>query len=77
MLAQQMALESPLVQAEAVDAIEFPDLANRYAVSGVPQTTINFGAGTVLGAVLEESLVTEIQIALLEDKKALLPLVGS
>lgn len=63
-LAHQMALESPLVQAEMVEAMEFPDLADRFGVSGVPQTTINAGAGTVVGAVPESHLITEIQRAL-------------
>lgn len=68
MLAHQMALESPMVQAEAVEAMEFPDLANRHDVSGVPQTTINDGLGNVIGAVPEVTLVHEIQQAL-ENKK--------
>lgn len=58
-----MAMESPLVQAEGVDAMEFPDLADRFRVSGVPQTTINDGAGIVMGAVPPEYLVAEIQRA--------------
>lgn len=40
-LAHQMALESPLVTADMVEAIEFPHLANRYNVMGVPRTVIN------------------------------------
>ncbi len=63
-LAHQMALESPHVQAEMVEAIEFPELADRFGVSGVPQTTINHGAGTVVGAVPEMHLVEEIRTAL-------------
>jgi hypothetical protein len=55
-----MALESPMVEAEMVEAMEFPDLSDRFAVSGVPQTTINAGAGMVVGAVPEESLLAEI-----------------
>jgi hypothetical protein len=55
-----MALESPMVQAEMVEAYEFPDLSDRHRVSGVPQTTINDGAGTVVGAVPEEHLLAEI-----------------
>jgi predicted DsbA family dithiol-disulfide isomerase len=43
-----------------VEAIEFPDLSNRHHVSGVPQTTINDGAGAVVGAVPEEHLLAEI-----------------
>ncbi|MEJ2597746.1 MAG: thioredoxin family protein [Anaerolineales bacterium] len=60
-LAHQMALESPLVEAEMVEAMEFPDLSNRFGVSGVPQTTINYGAGTVVGAVPEDHLLSEIR----------------
>ena len=64
MLAHQMALESPWVQAEMVEAIEFPELSNRHRVSGVPQTTINDGAGAVVGAVPEEHLLAEVLRAL-------------
>ena len=63
-LAHQMALESPLVQAEMVEATEFPELSMRHGVSGVPQTTINDGAGTVVGAAPEDYLVAEIRSAL-------------
>jgi len=63
-LAHQMALESPMVEAEMVEAMEFPDLSNRFGVSGVPQTTINAGAGTVIGAMPEDNLLAEIQRAL-------------
>jgi hypothetical protein len=59
-----MAMESPLVEAEGVDAMEFPDLSDRYMVSGVPQTTINFGAQHVVGAVPEEMLIDAITKAL-------------
>jgi glutaredoxin-like protein len=59
-LAHQMALESPLIQSEMIEAIEFPELANRFEVSSVPQTTINDGAATVIGAVPEEHLLAEI-----------------
>lgn len=40
-LAHQMALESPLVRADAVEAIEFPHLAHQYDVMGVPRTVVN------------------------------------
>ena len=61
LLAHQMALESPLVQAESVDAMEFPELANRFNVNGVPQTTINQGLANVVGAVPETKLVEAIK----------------
>ena len=61
MLAHRLAMESPLIQAEMVEANEFYDLAMRYNVSGVPQTNINDGAGIVLGAVPEEYLLQEVK----------------
>ncbi len=63
-LAHQFALESPWVEAEMVEATEFPELAERFQVSGVPQTTINLGAGTVVGAAPENHLIEEIRAAL-------------
>ncbi len=64
MLAHQMAMENPLIQAEMIEANEFYDLAMRYNVSGVPQTTINEGLGTILGAVPAEYLLNEIKRSL-------------
>ena len=61
MLAFQMAVESTFVEAEMVDAAEFLDLADRYEVSGVPHTTINGGAGNIVGAVPEPYLLAEIR----------------
>ena len=66
MLAHQMAMESPMVQAEMVEATEFPELASRHRVSGVPQTTINDGKAHVIGAVPEQNLMAEIQRILAE-----------
>ena len=63
-LAHRMAVESPLVEAEMVEATEFPELTNRFNVNGVPQTTINAGAGTLVGAAPEEYLMAEIIKAL-------------
>ena len=63
-LAHQMAMESPLVEAEMIEAMEFPDLADQFGVSGVPHTTINAGAGTLVGAAPEVYLVNEIKKAL-------------
>lgn len=67
LLAHQMALESDLVQAEMVEATEFYELANQFNVSGVPQTTINAGAGTVVGAAPEPMLIEQIQNALVKE----------
>jgi hypothetical protein len=62
-----MAMESKMVQAEAVEATEFPELADRFGVSGVPHTTINAGAGELVGAAPEHMLVMQIQQALANE----------
>lgn len=65
LLAHQMAMENPqMIRAEGVEATEFPELASRFHVSGVPQTVINAGAGMVVGAVPEQNLLAEIARAL-------------
>jgi glutaredoxin-like protein len=63
-LAHMLAIESPMVQAEMVEATEFPELSNQFGVSGVPHTVINSGKGNVIGAVPEGNLLAEIQRAL-------------
>lgn len=60
-LAHQMAMENPLIEAEMVEAMEFSELANFYGVSGVPHTVINEGKGEVIGAVPEDHLLQQIQ----------------
>jgi predicted DsbA family dithiol-disulfide isomerase len=40
-LAHQLALESDLIRADMVEAIEFPHLSMKYEVRGVPRTVIN------------------------------------
>jgi glutaredoxin-like protein len=65
LLAHQMAMENPtMIHAEGVEATEFPELANRFNVRGVPQTVINAGSGMVVGAVPEQNLLAEIRRAL-------------
>lgn len=59
-LAHQMALESPFVEAEMVESMEFAELAEKYNVSGVPHTIINHGKGEVVGAVPEGHLLEKI-----------------
>lgn len=53
-----------MVRAEAVDAMEFPELSQRFNVQGVPQTVINSGNGIVIGAYPEQRLLDEIKRAL-------------
>lgn len=49
-----------------IEAMEFPDLANQFNVSGVPQTTIN-QAVNVVGAAPEGQLVEQIKRALMGE----------
>ena len=64
MLAHMLALESPMVQAEGIEAMEFQELAQQFGVSGVPHTTINGDAGEMVGAAPEQMLIAEIKRAL-------------
>ena len=65
MLAHQMAMENPsMIRAEAVDAMEFPELSNQFRVQGVPQTVIDSGKGIVVGAYGEAQMLAEIKRAL-------------
>jgi len=57
-LAFQLALESDLVSAHMVEIIEFPHLANKYQVMGVPRTVIDETIH-IEGAVPEPMLMQE------------------
>lgn len=50
-----------MIRAEAVDAMEFPELANQFRVQGVPQTVINAGRGIAVGAYPEPRMLAEIK----------------
>lgn len=54
-----MAVESELVVADVVEISEFPDLAERYAVTGVPKIVINDHM-ELLGAQHERDLLDAI-----------------
>ena len=58
-LAHEMAIASPMVRADMVEAMEFPHLATKYQVYGVPRTIINETIH-VEGAVPEPMLVSEL-----------------
>jgi glutaredoxin-like protein len=61
-LAHQLAMESDLVRADMVEAIEFPHLSYKYQVQGVPRTVIN--ETTYLeGAAPEGMLLSKIKAA--------------
>jgi len=40
-IAHKLAVESDMISADVIDAQEFPDLAQKYSVIGVPKTVIN------------------------------------
>ena len=53
-----MAFANPLITAYAVEATEFPDLARRYHVSGVPKTVVN-EAIEILGGLPQDQFVEQ------------------
>lgn len=61
-LAHRLAMESDLVHADMVEAIEFPHLSNKYSVQGVPRTVINETV-FVEGAVPEPMLIVKLKEA--------------
>jgi hypothetical protein len=58
-----MAFANPLITAFAVEATEFPDLARRYRVNGVPKTVINEEA-EILGGLPQDAFVQQALAAL-------------
>ena len=62
-LAHQMAVASPNVRADMVEATEFPQLARKYQVMGVPRTVIN-DVAHIEGAVPEPMVLDKLQEAL-------------
>jgi glutaredoxin-like protein len=60
-LAHQFAMESAFVEAEMVEAMEFPDLSNQFGVSGVPHTIFNSGLGEFVGAMPESHVLEKLQ----------------
>lgn len=63
MTAHRLALASPNVRSASIEAQEFPEMAQAYAVSAVPKIVINDRL-EVLGAVPEEVFLDAIQQAL-------------
>ncbi len=59
LLAYQLAIESDLITADMVEVVEFPHLATKYQVMGVPRTVINENIH-IEGAVPEPMLIREL-----------------
>ncbi len=68
-LAHQIAMESDKVTADMIEASEFPHLAQRYQVMGVPKTVIN-DKSSVDGAVPEAHLMDHILLSLQKSQKS-------
>jgi hypothetical protein len=61
-LAHQCALENDLIIADVVEASEFPHLAQRYQVRGVPRTVVN-EVGFIDGGLPEAAFVEQVLAA--------------
>ncbi len=59
-MAQKLAMKSPFIQGEMVEANEFPELSMRYNVSSVPHIIINDGEGEFVGALPEDAFVEQV-----------------
>ena len=57
-----MAVESPRVTAEVIEASEFPELSEQYQVTGVPKTVVNERV-EILGARPEAAFLAEVLTA--------------
>lgn len=66
-LAHKLALASDKITADVVEATEFPELAGRYQVYGVPRTVIN-DVVHIEGAVPETALIAELMKVLDENE---------
>jgi predicted DsbA family dithiol-disulfide isomerase len=53
-----MAFASPMITSYAVEATEFPDLARRYQITGVPKTIVNEEV-EILGALPQDAFVEQ------------------
>ena len=53
-----MAFANPNITAYAVEATEFPDLARRYMVNGVPKTVVNDEI-EILGALPQDEFIEQ------------------
>ncbi|MCI0625977.1 MAG: thioredoxin family protein [Acidobacteria bacterium] len=62
-LAHQFALESDWITADLIEATQFPELAERYNVRGVPHTVVN-ETETIIGSLPELEFVDQLLAAL-------------
>jgi hypothetical protein len=62
-----MAFANPNITAFAVEATEFPDLARRYRVTGVPKTVVNEEV-EILGGLPQDDFVRQALAGFVETK---------
>jgi glutaredoxin-like protein len=67
--AHQIAFENDKVTADMVEATEFPQLAQRHHVMGVPKTVIN-DSNSFDGAVPEEHFVDHVLLSVRKDQES-------
>jgi predicted DsbA family dithiol-disulfide isomerase len=58
-MAHKFAIENSLIRAEAIDANEFPDMAIKYGVMGVPKIVVNEKIEFV-GAIPEDMFLEQV-----------------
>ena len=63
-----MAFTTPNITAVAVEATEFPDLARRYRVTGVPKSIVNERV-EILGALPQDAFVEQVLSATREPEQ--------
>ena len=61
-----MAYVSPKITALAVEATEYPDLARKYRVTGVPKSIVNDKV-EIMGALPQDMFVEQTLSALVND----------
>jgi len=74
-LAHEMAFANPNITAFAVEATEFPDLARRYQVTGVPKTVVTAAGSAgdpgdaieILGALPPDDFVAQALASFSDD----------
>jgi hypothetical protein len=67
-LAHRFAIESERIVADMVEATEFPHLAQRYNIMGVPKTIAN-EIGLADGALPEEAIIANLMALTSPDNK--------
>jgi predicted DsbA family dithiol-disulfide isomerase len=67
-----MAFANPLITAYAVEATEFPDLARRYQVSGVPKTVVNEEV-EIMGGLPQDAFIQQALSTLKSQVSTLIP----